>query len=349
MNSSKLRKIRVVVSIFFLIITAIAFLDINHAIPTEIINYFLYFQFVPSVLKFFNVYTLLATGFIIVTILVLLYGRIYCSSVCPIGTLQDISSNISKKFNKRKKYHYTKEYKWLRYTVLLLTLVFILAGNMLLLNLLDPYSNAGRIFAQLINPLVIAGNNFLSFTLEKLDVYLIYPIDPKSYSYLLTLFPFIFLVIIVYLSYKRGRLYCNTICPVGTLLGYLSKFSFYQLKIDKTECEGCGVCEIVCKSECIDFKTKEIDFTRCVACFNCMDVCPSEVISYQHNWKTNEFDVNEKDNSKREFISKTFIYFIGLSGISLSQVKIIPEKESTVPVNKKLNVITSGIQKLRSL
>ncbi len=217
---------------------------------------------------------------------------------------------------------------------------------MLLLNLLDPYSNAGRIFAQLINPLVIAGNNFLSFTLEKLDVYLIYPIDPKSYSYLLALFPFIFLVIIVYLSYKRGRLYCNTICPVGTLFGYLSKYSFYQLKIDKTECEGCGVCEIVCKSECIDFKTKEIDFTRCVACFNCMDVCPSEVISYQQNWMMNESDVNEKDNSKREFISKTLIYFIGLSGLSLSQVKIIPEKESTVPVNKKLMSSPPGSKSL---
>jgi ferredoxin len=153
--------------------------------------------------------------------------------------------------------------------------------------------------------------------------------------------------VILYLSFKKGRLYCNTIYPVGTLLGLLSKFSLYKLKIDKTECEGCGVCEKVCKSECIDFASKEIDFTRFFACYNCNDVCPSEVISYQINWKKSKnISLMEEDKSKRAFISKTFIYFLGLTGISLSQIKIIPEKESTVPVNRKLNLSPPGSKNL---
>lgn len=325
---------------------AAAFLDIHHSLPPGVISYFIYFQFVPSIFKYFNTFTLIASGFILVLILVLIFGRVYCSSICPIGTIQDISSNISKKLNRRKYYRFSGEFKWLRYTVLVITIVLIFSGNLILINLLDPYSNAGRIFAQLVNPIFIFGNNLISSLLINLDIYTIYPIDPKAFSYLLALFPTTFLLIVVYLSYKRGRLYCNAICPVGTLLGFFSKFSLYRLKIDKTECEGCGVCETVCKSECIDFNKKEIDFSRCVACYNCMDVCPSEVISYTNSWKFDSTNKEENDYSKREFLSKTFLYFLGMTGISLSQIKVIPEKESTVPVHRKLNVSPPGSKSL---
>jgi ferredoxin len=342
LKSFTLRKIRIVVSIFFLILFAAVFLDIHHSLPSEVINYFVYLQFVPSIFKFFNTYTLLASGFIIVLLFVLLFGRVYCSSVCPVGTIQDISSNISKRISKGKYYSFSGEFKWLRYTVLLITVLLIFAGNLFLLNLLDPYSNAGRIFAQLINPMLIAGNNFISSVLVSFDIYTVYPVDPKSYSYLLALFPAVFLVVILYLSFKRGRLYCNTICPVGTFLGLFAKLSLFKLKIEKTECEGCGVCETVCKAECINFNTKEIDESRCVSCYNCIDVCPSEVISYTNSWKDSNKSSEEKDSTKREFFSKTFFYVLGLTGISLSQIKVIPEKESTVPVHRKLNVSPPG-------
>lgn len=341
MRSITLRKFRIVISIVFLILFGAAFLDIHHSLPTSVVNYFIYFQLIPSIFKFFNTYTLIATGFILVLVLVLLFGRVYCSSICPIGTIQDISSNISRKVNRRKRYNYSEEFRWLRYSILIITVIIIFSGNLLLINLLDPYSNAGRIFAQLVNPIFIAGNNFLSSVLVSFNLYSIYPIDPKSYSYLLAIFPLVFLFILLYLSFKRGRIYCNTICPVGTFLGFISKYSLFKLQIDKTGCEGCGVCETVCKSECINFQTKEIDFTRCVACYNCIDICPSEVISYSNSWKDNT-QSEEKDSSKREFLSKTFLYVLGLTGISLSQIKVIPEKESTVPVHRKLNLSPPG-------
>lgn len=335
MKKFTLRRIRIIVSIVFLILFAAAFLDIKHIIPSHFINYILYLQFVPSFFNFFNTYTLLSTGFIIVIILVIFFGRVYCSSVCPIGTIQDISSNLAMRYNKRKRYHFAEEINWLRYTLLFLAIISFFTIGMIVVNLLDPYSNAGRIFAQLINPLIISANNFISYTLASFNNYSVYPVDLKNYSYLLALFPFTFMAIIVYLSYKRGRLYCNTICPVGTLLGLISKISLYKLKIDKTECEGCGVCETVCKSECINFDEKEIDFSRCVTCYNCIDVCPSEVISYYPVWNEKKLSKNNIDNSKRDFISKTLIYIIGLTGISLSQIKVKPEKESTVPVHRK--------------
>ena len=180
------------------------------------------------------------------------------------------------KINKKKKFTFTKEYFWLRYSVFALVILSIMSGSLFLVNLIDPYSNTGRIFAQLFNPILVLINNFAAFTLEKFNIYLIYPIEVKAFYLIAALFPLMFLIIVMYLAYKRGRLYCNTVCPVGTLLGLISKFTFFKLKIDKSSCEGCGLCERVCKAECIEKVTKEIDFSRCVVCFDCTNVCPSD-------------------------------------------------------------------------
>ena len=340
MKLAYLRKIRIVVSLLFLLLIAIVFLDITNILPSSLISSITFLQFIPSVLKFSNLLVPTSIGFIIVLVLTLLFGRVYCSSICPLGTLQDLSSYSAKKINKKKKFLYTKEYSWLRYAALAIVLISILFGNLFLVNLLDPYSNTGRIFAQLFNPLLTLLNNLSAFTLEKFNIYLIYPIEIKAFYLISALFPLIFLAIVLYLSYKRGRLYCNTICPVGTLLGLISKFTIFKLKIDKASCEGCGVCARVCKAECIEKSTKEIDFSRCVACYNCLDVCPSDSINYQL-LNLNNIQPGS-DDSRRKFISRSSVFFIGLTTSALSQIKIIPKKESKIAEKKNSSVSPPG-------
>lgn len=332
MKHSLLRKIRIVVSISFFLLTSILFLDIAIFFPTGFFSYVTFFQFVPSVIKFVNLFIPSSVGFIIVLVITYLYGRVYCSSICPLGTVQDIVSHIARQKMKKKKFIYSKEYFWLRYVILSLTILSIFSGQLLLINLLDPYSNFGRILSQLFNPAVNVINNFAAFTLEKLNIYYLYPIEIKSGYFVAVLFPLFFLSVVFYLSYKRGRLYCNTICPVGTLLGIFSKFTIFKLKIDKTTCEGCGNCSKVCKSECIALKSKTIDFSRCVACYNCLDVCPSDSIKYQLISSDNI--QNNTNKSRRDFLSRTSMFFIGLTTTALSQIKIMPQKESKVPVIK---------------
>lgn len=340
MKIEYLRKIRIVVSIIFLLLIAIVFLDITNVLPASFISSVTFLQFIPSTIKFANLLLPTSIGFIIVLVLTLLFGRIYCSSICPLGTIQDLASHTAKKINKKKKFTYTKEYFWLRYSVLAIVILSILFGNLFLVNLLDPYSNTGRIFAQLFNPLLMHLNNLAAFTLEKFNIYLIYPIEIKAFYFIAALFPLFFLLILIYLSYKRGRLYCNTICPVGTLLGLISKFTIFKLKIDKASCEGCGVCARVCKAECIEKSTKEIDFSRCVACYNCLDVCPSDSINYQFIQIDNT--QSGSDESRRNFISRTSMFFIGLTMTALSQVTIIHKKESKIAEKKKFAVTPPG-------
>ncbi len=79
-------------------------------------------------------------------------------------------------------------------------------------------------------------------------------------------------------------MYCNTVCPVGSLLSLVSRYALIRIAIDEGDCKGCGLCEKVCKSECIDRKLKTVDFDRCVGCFNCFEICPRDGMTFRTPW-----------------------------------------------------------------
>jgi ferredoxin len=278
----------------------------------------------------------MATGFVFVLILTLLFGRIYCSSVCPLGTLQDIISRLSFRLNKNKYYQLLNNFKLLRYSVFSLTIISLFSGSLILLNLIDPYSVTGKIFTNIFRLAAIPLNNLLALLLERFNIFSVYPIELKALSWLAVIFSSTLLIIIGIMSFSKGRLFCNTICPVGTLLGLLAKFSFYKITIDQNECSGCGICETVCKAGCIDNNNQQIDFERCVNCFNCFTVCPSNGIVYKKSFINYVRKTVQVDHDKRKFFKRLFIGTVGLSGFLRAQVKIIPKKKSKVPIIKKL-------------
>lgn len=352
MKLENYKKIRVVVSLVFFLLISLVFLDFGNLLPPTVVTYILYLQFVPSLFKFINQFSIAVIGFIVILLLTFFFGRLYCSSICPLGAFQDLISRISKKFIKKKRYRFSKPHNWLRYSILIITILFYLIGSGFLINLLDPYSTFGKIFSNLFRPILIGVNNSLSTIFEKLNIYWLYPYDFRGVSWLAIGFSFSFLVLVFYFSFKYGRLYCNTICPVGTLLGFLSKFSFYKIAIDQATCKGCGVCERVCKSNCIDLKseTREIDFSRCVSCYNCFTVCPTNGIKYSRNKFNKTVDVKseiEPDINKRTFILSSLVYLIGVNAISFAQNKIIPKKKSTIPILKKYPVSPPGSKSIK--
>ncbi len=113
------------------------------------------------------------------------------------------------------------------------------------------------------------------------------------------------MVLVIYLSYKKGRIFCNSVCPVGALLGFLSKFSIFRIRLEKSVCTSCGICGANCKAGCIDTKLKVVDFTRCVGCFNCLSVCPDKGVKFDPFWRRKDapdvtFSVS--GNSRRQFL-----------------------------------------------
>ncbi|UCG27821.1 MAG: 4Fe-4S binding protein [Bacteroidales bacterium] len=356
MNLAKLKRMRVIVSLVFLFCTALVFLDYRNLIPENIISGILYLQFVPSLLKFMNAVGLSVLGFIIVILLTLLFGRIYCSTICPLGIIQDALSWIARKFKKKRKryYRYSTPHNLLRYTILAVTVLVFLFGSVLLISMLDPYSNFGRFMTYFLKPVVVDANNNVSSILEEFDIYALYPVLLTKVPFKILIWPIIVLVLVIWLSVTRGRLYCNTVCPVGALLGLMSKVSLFRIGIDGEKCTKCSLCARVCKSSCMNYNEASVDFTRCVGCYNCLTVCPAEAVKYlpqttgitrSMNWKNTghipESD-DKPDKNKRTFIKGSMAFFLGMAGMKMIQDTPVNKKPTEVPEEKEFPVSPPG-------
>ncbi|MCF8262712.1 MAG: 4Fe-4S binding protein [Melioribacteraceae bacterium] len=333
---SKLKLIRKFVALFFILITASLFLDIHNLFVEDAAELFLFFQFIPSILKFIISPGFIAAGFLVVLVLTILYGRVYCSFICPLGILMDIIRFIKRKLLKvkREKFRFEKPFDKTRYSFLGLVLLLIGLGSLFGIVILDPYSNFGRIVTQLLRPIFVFANNGTVLLLEQGEIYSLKPIALGGWQPVAFFFSFFFLGLIIYLVWKKGRLYCNLICPVGTFLGLISKLSIFKIAVDESTCTGCGVCEKVCKSNCIKSDEKYIDFSRCVGCFNCFDACPTVGLIYNPSLSKIETKELKTDNSKRNFLFSIGAFIASSSLVTKAQEKINVYIKNEIPVNR---------------
>ena len=247
-----LRKIRVITAALFLVGITLLFIGVGH----NCWGWMAKLQFLPS---------LLALNFAVIigiVLITLLFGRIYCSVICPMGVFQDLVIWIRRKGEKlfKKKTHkfkYVNEHKWVRYGVLVLSIASLVASGQMLIALIAPYSAYGR----MVQSIVAACSGTVSAAL--------------LITGLLTL------IIICVCAWMWGREYCNTICPVGTLLSFMSRFSMFRPQIDESKCINCGKCGRGCKASCIDTKNHKIDYSRCVDCFDCLETCQEGAIQFK--------------------------------------------------------------------
>jgi len=289
-----LKRSRVGISLLFLVLITLNFLFFANR-ETQFFTVFLKFQFVPSLLK-----AIAGSMFIFLFLIVLtvFFGRVYCSTLCPLGTLQDIINKISERFKSKKsrRFKFGKPYNWLRYSILSVVGVLFIFGTSLPIAYLDPYSNYGRISNEILSRAEQMVHNGFSHIIPDSVFF-------RSYSVFVAgsfIFAVLFLLLVVVLSSFRGRLYCNTICPVGSLLGLISKFSFFKPTLND-KCNKCTLCVQKCKSQCIDVENKKIDETRCVSCINCMQTCKNGAVSYTLSWKktpVSDKKIESKDRRK---------------------------------------------------
>jgi ferredoxin len=314
MYQRHLKTIRVILALFFITATGFIFIDFRELLPTGLIKGITFLQFLPSVLNFFTTFGLVAAGFILVLVLTALFGRIYCSAICPLGIFQDAVSWIRKKTKKKHRYRFGRPQNWWRYGFLVLPLMILLAGKSLIgISLLDPYSIFGRIASDLFQPVYLWLNNRMAGVLESMNVFFLYPENITPARGLTYVIPGFMLGLVIWLSFTRGRLYCNTICPVGTLLG----LSIFRIRMIEDQCTKCGKCAIACKASCIRIKTLEVDFSRCVGCYNCISVCPEDAIKYLPS-AGSVGRSGPVDPSRRENLTRMLAAGAALSGFSLS-------------------------------
>ena len=271
-----LRKIRLTLAIVFFAGITLLFLDFTGTVHAWL-SWMATIQFLPAVLALH----LVAVAIWIA--IALIFGRIYCSVICPLGVMQDIISWLSGRRNKGKKrmrFAYSPAKSVLRYIVLAVFIVALVAGVGSLAALLAPYSSYGRIAQNLLQPIYLMGNNALAYLAERMDSYAFYSREVWIRSLPTFVIAIATFIILVVLAWRNGRTYCNTICPVGTVLSFFARFAWLKVRIDESKCISCGLCAKSCKAACIDAKNHKIDYSRCVTCGDCIGHCHKGALTY---------------------------------------------------------------------
>ena len=267
-----LRKLRICLQVVMMTLVTLLLLGIGFQVHLWA-GWVAKIQFLPA---------LLALNFGVLALLIvatLIFGRIYCSVVCPLGIMQDFFSWIGGKV-KKNRFSHAKENKWLRYGFLAVFAIAMIVGFAPVTTLFAPYSAYGRIVNSLFKPLYDLLNNWLAGLDAANDRYNFTEVQIWMRSVTTFVVAILTLVALAAVAIWRGRLYCNSICPVGTLLGCLSRFSLFRVRFDKDKCKSCGMCEKNCKAQAIDFKNGTVDYSRCVVCGDCIAKCKFDALHY---------------------------------------------------------------------
>lgn len=339
-----LRTIRLTAAIVCFALITLLFLDFTGTLHTWF-GWLAKIQFLPALLA-------LNIGVVLfLVLLTFLFGRIYCSVICPLGVFQDIISWLSGK-QKKNRFRYSPAKKWLRYGVLGVFVIMMVAGLNSLAILIAPYSAYGRIASSLFAPLWQWGNNLLAYFAERMDSYAFYETDVWLKSLSTLLIAAVTFIVLGILAWRNGRTYCNTICPVGTVLGFISNYAIFKPVIDTSKCNGCGLCARNCKASCINSKEHQIDYSRCVACMDCLNKCkrgairyarqaaPKNNVSATETAKAQTVAGEQVDNARRSFLSASAIFATASvlkaqekkvdGGLATIEDKKIPERENPI-------------------
>lgn len=263
-----LRRVRIAVAAALFVCENLFFIGVGGGLGV-----FEKFQLVPALLAM-NVAALVTIGAV-----TLLCGRVYCSTLCPLGVFQDAVIGLARAFAK-KRFAYAPAHAVLRYGVLAAVAAAFAVGFASVPALLDPYSLYGRMAANLLQPVAHGANNVAAWIADSLGRPLIFKREVFIRSALALSVAAASLVAIGFLAVKRGRLYCNTLCPAGSLLAALSHRPLLRIVIDAEACTGCGLCARACKAECIDAQARAVDLSRCVSCFDCLSACRKGAVRY---------------------------------------------------------------------
>lgn len=218
-------------------------------------------QFMPAAFAF-------ALSTIVVWLIVtLVMGRIYCSTVCPLGTFQDVAARLHRR---QRDYHYHPPYTALRRAALFVVVVAIVMGWAAVTSLIDPYSIYARFCVYVVKPVWGYAVNLLSTPPVKIAAASLTGIAVATLT----------MMAVGLTAWRSGRTFCNTLCPVGTTLGFVSRYSVMRIDINTDKCIECRKCEHRCKAKCIDLSLHVVDMSRCVVCFDCLPVCPNDAIHY---------------------------------------------------------------------
>ncbi|MBR1713122.1 MAG: 4Fe-4S binding protein [Alloprevotella sp.] len=330
-----LRKYRIALGAAFFLGITLLLLDVSGLLH-RFLGWMPKVQLLPAIL---------ALNVVVVVLLVLLtlvFGRIYCSVICPLGVFQDAVAHFGRR-HKRNRYTYSRPQVWLRYGVLAVFIALLLLGLTGIAALLAPYSTYARFVTHLFQPIWGLANNGAAAVADGVGSYAVSGTDIVFWGWLPLVVALVPFLLISVLAWRNGRTWCNTVCPVGTMLGVLSRFAWLKVRFDADKCRNCSLCTRNCKAACIDYKTHTVDYTRCVACGNCLGACKHGALTYSPPSAAKASplpeDRTEGELSRRSFlISTAALATVALAqeakkvdgGLAVIEDKVAPKRQTPI-------------------
>ena len=234
---------------------------------------------------------------IILIVLTVFLGRVFCGWICPLGTLNNLVGSLKKSSQRIVS---PKAYR-LKYYILFFVLVSSLF-TLQIAGILDPLSLLIRSFSLSVYPLVNYAARAAFDTVYEADIPVITAISESIYSVVRKMFlafqqPFylqsIFIGAIFFtvlgLNLLEKRFWCRYLCPLGALLGICSKYALLKREVSEG-CTSCGLCSKVCQGGAANDRDAPWKKAECIACFTCDDPCPVNAVHF--HFKRNRVPVD---------------------------------------------------------
>ncbi len=243
---------------------------------------------------------ILIKGFLwgaVIVILTILFGRIFCSFLCPLGTIHHVIGSVKPalKGSQMVLANQKTSSQRIKYFILILLLAASILGiNMA--GLLDPIALLFRSIALAVLPGIGTGLRSFFDAMATSDIkilsmlsyageVLVSPVfgySPQAYQTGWAI-GLIFLLIL-FLNRIRPRFWCRTLCPLGALLGIFSRFSILKLEKYPEKCTNCKLCIRHCQGAASPKPGQEWETAECLTCFNCHNVCPEDALAFKFDW-----------------------------------------------------------------
>lgn len=214
-------------------------------------------------------------------------GRVFCGWICPLGTLHNIVGSL----RRRRPVRENNEWHKAKYYILLM-LVASSVFTLQLTGVMDPISLLIRSLSLSVFPLLNHGIRAFFDSIYDANIPGMATISEPVYNfmkghflsfrepyYLQAVFVGSLFIAVLSLNLYERRFWCKYLCPLGALLGLLSRYSLLKREVSEG-CTSCGICASRCQGGAIHEEVDVWNNTECLACFDCDDVCPQKAVTF---------------------------------------------------------------------
>jgi len=253
---------------------------------------------------------------LIILVPTLFLGRFFCGWICPMGTLQHLVGNMpseSKRGKQRIESNRYKRWQTIKYVVLITGLVAAAFGSMAI-GWLDPFSllvrSLGLAILPAFNFVVRAGlapleqSHVAAIKTAGETIHAVlgeFLLDFRQAHFAQGLFLGVLFLAILTVSLRVTRIWCRAVCPLGALLGVVSRWSIFGLHKDPASCDNCNRCLLHCQGGDDPIGSAPWRKSECLMCMNCVGSCPHDALQFRFFRK--EKEVASPDLGRRRAIS----------------------------------------------